>query len=223
MKLRSVKSINLKNQKVLLRVDCNVPLKEGRIADDTRIKSVLPTIKYLLSKKASIIILSHLGRPKAREPELSNKPVAIRLSKLLNKKVGFVNEVTGPAVKERTAELKPGQVLMLENTRFDKREEKNEASLAREWSEMADLFVNDGFAVSHRAQSSVAAIASFLPSCAGLLLESEIANLSRVLEANDKPRVAIIGGAKLETKVKVIKNLLKRISNHQIILRITSL
>ena len=210
MKLKTIKSAKLKNKKVLLRVDCNVPLKSGKIADDTRIKSVLPTIKYLLNKNCPVIILNHLGRPKAMEPALSNQAVASRLSKLLNKKVDFVNEVSGEKAKKAADELKLGQILMLENTRFDPREKENSNSLAKDWSEMADLFVNDGFAVSHRAEASVTAIANYLPSYAGLLLESEVINLLKVFQSKARPKIAIIGGAKLETKVKVIKNLLKK-------------
>ncbi|MBU1131592.1 phosphoglycerate kinase [Patescibacteria group bacterium] len=212
MKIRSIKSTkDLKGKKVLLRVDFNVPLKKGKIIDDFRIKSGLPTIKYLLNKGAAVIILNHLGRPKGKvTAELSNKPVSQRLSKLLKKKVIQLDEVVGAKSSKTVKSLKLGQIVMLENVRFHHREEKNCKRLARTLASYADLFVNDAFAVCHRKASSVSAITEYLPSYAGLLLESEIENLSKVLESKVKPKVAIIGGAKLETKVKVITNLLKK-------------
>lgn len=212
MKLKTIKEIkNLKGKKVLLRVDFNVPLKNGKVIDDFRIRAGLPTIKYLLSHDAAIIILNHLGRPEAKvTPGLSNKPVAKRLSEILNKKVVQLDGVAGIKVKEKINELKAGQIVMLENVRFNKGEESDNRQLARAWASYVDLFVNDAFAVSHRKASSISAITKYLPSFAGLLLENEINNLNKVLESNLKPKVAIIGGAKLETKVKVIKYLLDK-------------
>ena len=188
-----------------------MPIKNGKILDDFRIKSGLPTITYLLKNGASVIILNHLGRPKGKVvPELSNKPVSQRLSKLLKKKVIQLGDVVSQKNSEAIENLSSGQIAMLENIRFHEREEINCRRLAKQWSALADLYINDAFAVSHRQASSVVAITEYLPSYAGLLLESEIVNLSKVLESKTKPKVAIIGGAKLDTKIKVIKNLLKK-------------
>src|SRR3989339_190615 len=212
MKFKSIREVkNLKNKKVLLRVDFNVPLKNGRIAEDSRIKAAVPTVKYLVKKGASIIILSHLGRPKGQAtPELSNKILAKRLARLLKMKVGFAPEVVGSKVKRAAKNLKAKEILMLENVRFHQGEKTDSRALAKSWSTCADLYVNDAFAVSHRAEASVAAITRYLPSYAGLLMEAEIKNLSKVLETKAGPKVAIIGGSKLETKVGVVKNLLKK-------------
>jgi len=212
MKLKSIQSIkNLKNKKVLLRVDFNVPFKNGRIKDDFRIKAGLPTIKFLLSKGASIIILNHLGRPKGQVvAELSNKPIAARLSKLINRPVIQASGVIGPVVTQLTQKLSAGQILMLENVRFNDQEEKNGRKFAKNLAGLGNWYVNDAFAVCHRLGSSVSAITEYLPSAAGFLLEQEISNLSKVLESPLRPKVAIIGGAKLETKVKVLKNLLAK-------------
>jgi phosphoglycerate kinase len=212
MKLKSIREIkNLKNKKVLLRVDFNVPLKNGRIAEDSRIKAAVPTIKYLVKKGASVIILSHLGRPKGKSvPELSNKILAERLSRLLKIKVGFSPEVSGIKVKPAVKNLRAKEVLMLENVRFSAGEKNNSKQLAKSWSNGIDFYVNDAFAVSHRLEASVAAITRYLPSYAGLLMEAEVKNLSKVLETSIGPKVAIIGGTKLETKVGVVKNLLKK-------------
>ena len=212
MKFKSIREVkNLKNKKVLLRVDFNVPLKNGRIAEDSRIKAAVPTVKYLVKKGASIIILSHLGRPKGQAtPELSNKILAKRLARLLKMKVGFAPEVVGSKVKRAAKNLKAKEILMLENVRFHQGEKTDSRALAKSWSTCADLYVNDAFAVSHRAEASVAAITRYLPSYAGLLMEAEVKNLSKVLETKAGPKVAIIGGSKLETKVGVVKNLLKK-------------
>lgn len=215
MKLKTIKQIkNLKNKKVLLRVDFNVPVKNNKVLEDFRIQAGLPTIRYLIKQGAKVIILNHLGRPKGQiVAELSNLPIAKQLAKLLKKKVNFVNEVVGEKVQLTVNHLSAGEILMLENVRFHPREEKDCHKLAKEWSGLADLYVNDAFAVSHRKSSSTAAITEYLPSYAGLLLESEVNHLSRVLESQVKPKIAIIGGAKLETKVAVIKNLLKKMDN----------
>jgi len=212
MKLKTIKQVkNLKGKRVLLRVDFNVPLKNEKVEDDFRIKAGLATIKYLLSRGASIIILSHLGRPAGKVvPELSNRPVSQRLSKLLNKKVVQLNEVVGSMVERVTGQLKPGQIIMLENVRFHPREEINCQRLAKTLASDVDLYVNDAFAVCHRQAASISAITKYLPSYAGLLLEKEVENLSKVLESRIQPKVAIIGGVKIETKVKVIKNLLNK-------------
>lgn len=215
MKSRLIRELkNLKNKKVLLRVDFNVPLKTSKVADDFRIKAGLPTINYLLSRGASVVILNHIGRPDGKViPGLSNKPVAKRLSELLNKKVVQLNEVVGQTIKKAITSLKGGGIIILENVRFEKGEEKNDRSFAKKLASNVDLYVNDAFAVCHRQAASVSAITKYLPSYAGLLLEKEIINLNKVLESKLRPKIAIIGGAKLETKIKVIKNLLNKMDN----------
>lgn len=212
MKLKTIKEIkNFKNKKVLLRVDFNVPVKNGRVLEDFRIKSGLPTIKYLTEHGAAVIILNHLGRPQGKfVAALSNKPIAQKLSKLLKQPVKFINKVAGSQVQSAVDNLASGEVVMLENVRFHPGEEKNDQTLAKEWSKCAEIFVNDAFAVSHRAASSTSAIAAYLPSFAGLLLETEVNHLSRILESKVRPKIAIIGGAKLDTKIAVIKNLLTK-------------
>jgi len=204
MKLKTIKSIkNLKGKKVLLRVDFNLPLdKRGRILDDTRIKLTLPTIKYLYQKGATIIILTHLGRPGGKVvTKLSTKVISQRLAKLLKKKVTHLKDLNINS---------SDRILMLENIRFQPREKMNCKRLSKKLAKLADIYVNDAFAVSHRAHSSISAITDYLPSSAGFQLEKEIDNLNKVLKAKTKPKVAIIGGVKLETKVKVIKNLLAK-------------
>lgn len=199
-KLESVKS--LKNKRVLLRVDFNVPIKNGVVADDFKIRASLPTIQYLLKKNARIIIVSHLGRPKGADNDLTLKPVAKVLEKLTDQKVQFCKMEDAPSAD--------GSIMLLENIRFYPGEEKNDSVFARSLSELADIFVLDGFAVAHRDSASVSGVAKFLPAYAGLLLTREIVGLDRAVDHPKKPMVAIIGGAKTETKIPVVKNLLKK-------------
>jgi len=212
MQLKSIRVVkNLKNKIVLLRADFNVPLtSNGRVAEDLKIRETIPTIKYLLAKKAKVVILSHLGRPKGKiVAKYSNRPIALKLGQILAKKVAFCPETIGPQALRAVRCLKAGQVLMLENVRFNKAEEKVDLKYAKSLAALGDVYVNDAFAVSHRAQNSLTGITKFLSAFAGLLMEKEVRHLSQVLESKAKPKIAIIGGAKLETKVKVIKNLLK--------------
>ena len=208
---KSVKDIDVKGKKVLVRVDFNVPIKDGKIGDDTRIRAALPTINYLIDQGAALILCSHLGRPKdAPDPEFSLKPVAEYLGGLLNKKVAFAEDCIGPKAEEAAAELKPGDVLVLENTRFHKEEKKNDPEMARQLASLADVFVNDAFGSAHRAHASTEGVTKFLPSVAGFLLEKEIKYLDQAIEDPKRPFVAILGGAKVSDKIGVIKNLLTK-------------
>jgi phosphoglycerate kinase len=198
---------NIAGKRILVRVDFNVPLKNGQITDDTRIRAALPTIEHLLSKGASIVLMSHLGRPKGVDPSQSLKPVAARLSELLKRPVQSADDCVGPAVEAQAKALKPGEVLLLENLRFHKEEEKNDPAFAKQLAATADLYVDDAFGSAHRAHASVEAVAHFLPASAGFLMEKEINYLGRVLSNPERPLVAILGGAKISDKLPVIKNL----------------
>lgn len=213
MKIKSIKEIkNLKGKNILVRVDCNVPLNDkGQIVEDYKIKSSLPTIRHLLIKGANVILLSHLGRPDGKvDKRFSNQVVAKRISKLLEKKVTLLDELVSEKNIETVKNLGFRQIVMLENVRFSPAEKKNDQAFAKNLAKLGDYYVNDAFAVSHRAEASVSAITRYLPSYAGLLLEKEIKYLSKVLLSKVKPKVAIIGGAKIETKVPVIKNMIKK-------------
>ena len=222
MKIKSIRELkNLKGQRVLLRVDFNVPIsKDGQIdkSEDYKIVQTLPTIKYLIKKGAKIIILTHLGRPDGRVVEkLRLDPVAVRLSQLLNKGVykndNIVETGQAPSLRKQINELKNGDILMLENIRFDRREEAGNKNFAKELANLGDIYINDAFGVCHRDQASVSIIQNYLPSYAGLLLESELKNLSAVINKPLKPLTVIIGGAKISTKIKLIQKFLK-IANH---------
>lgn len=205
----TVRDVDLANKRVVMRVDFNVPMEAGKITDDTRIVEALPTIKYVLEHNAKLILLSHLGKPKGVTPEFSLKPVVDRLSELLKRPVKFVPEVFGENSEKLASELKSGEILMLENTRFDKEEEKGDYGLARRWAELADIHVNDAFGTAHRAHSSNVCVANFIPSVSGFLMEKEIKFLSKVTYNPDKPYAVILGGAKVSDKIGVIFNLLK--------------
>ncbi len=208
---KTIRDIDAKGKKVLVRVDFNVPLKEGVVGDDTRIQAALPTIKYLLDQGAAVILCSHLGRPKGGpEEKYSMKPVAEHLAKLLGKKVAFAPDCIGVPATEAAAALKAGDVLLLENTRFHAEEEKNGMDMAKEMASLADLFVNDAFGTAHRAHASTEGVTHFLPGVAGFLLEKEIKYLGQAVADPKKPFVAIMGGAKISDKIGVIKNLLKK-------------
>ena len=213
MEKKSIKDISVSNKKVFIRVDYNVPMdKEGNITEDTRIRATLPTLQYLLDQDAAIIIASHLGRPKGVVvPELSLVPVAKRLSALLGKEIAVAPDCVGPAVEQMAHQLHPGQILMLENLRFHKAEEKNDPVFSKQLASLADIAVNDAFGVSHRAHASVEGITKFLPTVAGLLMEKEIIFLGQTVANPVHPFVAIIGGAKVSDKIGVIENLLKKV------------
>jgi phosphoglycerate kinase len=206
---KTVADVDVKGKKVFVRVDFNVPTKDGVVGDDTRIRAALPTIQYLLQHGAAVILASHLGRPKGGpEEKFSLKPVAEHLAGLLGTKVQFASDCIGPAAEAAAKALKPGEVLVLENTRFHPEEEANDQNMARAMASLADLYVNDAFGTAHRAHASTEGVARYLPAVAGFLLEKEIKYLGQTLEAPRRPFVAILGGAKISDKIGVIKNLL---------------
>ncbi|MCC6703485.1 MAG: phosphoglycerate kinase [Thermomicrobiales bacterium] len=209
---RSIATAEVSGKRVFVRVDFNVPLKEGVITDDTRIRAALPTIELLRERGARVILGSHLGRPKgAWNDKYSLAPVAVRLAELLGANVQTVNAVTGPDAESAANALNDGDVLLIENLRFDPREEKNDPEFAAELARLADLYVNDAFGAAHRAHASTAGVAAHLPAFAGLLMLGEIEALSRVVSAPERPFVAILGGAKVSDKLAVIDNLLSRV------------
>lgn len=213
MDKKTVRDLDVAGKKVLVRVDFNVPLNDkGEITDDTRITASLPTIQYLLEQKAAVILMAHLGRPKGQiKPELSLAPVAKHLGKLLGKKILFALDCVGEVAQAAASKLKPGHILLLENLRFHKEEEKNDMEFAEKLASLADLYVNDGFGVSHRAHASVEGVTHFLPAAAGFLLEKEIQYVGQAVTNPLHPFVAIIGGAKVSDKIGVISNLLDKV------------
>lgn len=213
MDKKTARDLDVAGKKVLVRVDFNVPLNDkGEITDDTRITASLPTIQYLLEQKAAVILMAHLGRPKGQvKPELSLAPVAKHLGKLLGKKILFAPDCVGEVAQAAASKLKPGHILLLENLRFHKEEEKNDMDFAEKLASLADLYVNDGFGVSHRAHASVEGVTHFLPAAAGFLLEKEIQYVGQAVTNPLHPFVAIIGGAKVSDKIGVISNLLDKV------------
>ncbi len=211
MNKKTIRDFEFKKKRVLVRVDFNVPLKDGRVGDDTRIRAALPTIQYLLEKSGGVILCSHLGRPKGGpDPKYSLAPAAARLGELLGKPVKLVADCVGPVAEDAAASLAPGQVILLENVRFHPEEEKNDARFAQRLSVLADVYVNDAFGSAHRAHASTEGVARHLPAVAGLLMEKEIEYLGQAVEDPPKPYVAILGGAKISDKIGVIENLLAR-------------
>ena len=213
---KTIKDIEVKGKRVLVRCDFNVPLKEGRITDDIRIVSALPTINYLREHGARVILMSHLGRPEGEpKKEFTLAPVAERLTELLSEKVIFAASdlVVDEKVKEAANALKDGEVMLLENVRFRKEETKNGADFAKELASLGDIFVNDAFGTAHRAHASTAGIADYLPCVSGFLIEKEVKFLGDALENPARPFVAIMGGAKVGDKIPVIKNLLKKVDS----------
>lgn len=211
---KSIKDVDLKGKRVFCRVDFNVPMSEGNITDDTRIRAALPTIQYLAEQGAVVILASHLGRPNGEvKEELRLTPVAKRLSELLGKDITKVDEAYGETVKEQISKLEEGNVILLENVRFYPGEEKNDPELAQAFADLADLYVNDAFGAAHRAHASTEGIAKYLPSVAGLLMEKELEVLGKALSNPERPFTAIIGGAKVKDKIGVIENLLEKVDN----------
>ncbi|MET3697505.1 phosphoglycerate kinase [Bacillus oleivorans] len=214
MNKKTLKDIDVKGKRVFCRVDFNVPLKDGKITDETRIQAALPTIQYLTEQGAKVILASHLGRPKGEVvEELRLTPVANRLSELLGNEVKKAGDVVGHSAKALVESLTVGDVLLLENVRFEKGEEKNDPALAKAFAELADLYVNDAFGAAHRAHASTEGIAHHLPAVAGFLMEKEIEILGKALENPDRPFTAIIGGAKVKDKIGVIDHLLDKVDN----------
>lgn len=208
---KSVKDVNVKGKKVLVRVDYNVPIKDGQVGDDTRIRAAMPTLEYLLKNGAAVILMSHLGRPKGGpDPKYSLRPVAAYLSNLLGKEVKFAEDSIGPLAESAAASLQPGEVLLLENTRFHPEEEKNDPEMSRQLASLADIYVNDAFGSAHRAHASTEGVARHLPAVSGFLLEKEIKYLGQAIASPKRPFVAILGGAKISDKIGVIRNLLSR-------------
>ena len=206
---QTVRDIDVKDETVLMRVDFNVPLKDGSVADDTRILAALPTIRYLINENVRLILCSHLGRPKGkRVSELSLYPVAVRLSELLGKPIAFSDDCIGPEAEAKAQALNPGEILLLENTRFHPEEKKNEQDFAKALASLGEIFVNDAFGTAHRAHASSVGVASFLPAVAGLLMEKEIVILGKVLSDPEVPFVAILGGKKISDKIGVVGSLL---------------
>jgi len=206
---KTVRDIDVSGRRVLVRVDFNVPLKDGTVADDMRIRAALPTIQYLLDRDARVILCSHLGRPKGKpEAGLSLKPVADHLAQLLGKPVAFAEDCVGPEAENAAAALGEGEVLLLENTRFHPEEKQNDEGFARALASLADIYVNDAFGSAHRAHASTEGVAHFLPAVAGFLMEKEIEFLGKALEDPARPFMAILGGAKISDKIGVIRRLL---------------
>ncbi|MBO1623843.1 MULTISPECIES: phosphoglycerate kinase [Bacillus] len=214
MNKKSIRDVDLKGKRVFCRVDFNVPMKDGKVTDETRIRAALPTIQYLVEQGAKVILASHLGRPKGQVvEEMRLTPVAARLGELLGKEVKKADEAFGPAVQEMVAAMNEGDVLVLENVRFYAGEEKNDAELAKEFAALADLFVNDAFGAAHRAHASTAGIADYLPAVSGFLMEKELEVLGKALSNPERPFTAIIGGAKVKDKIGVIRHLLDKVDN----------
>lgn len=214
MRKKTITDVAVAGKTVFCRVDFNVPLQDGQITDDTRIRAAIPTIQSLIEREAKVILASHLGRPKGKVvDELRLTPVAKRLAELLGKPVKMVNQVVGEEVTKQVKALQAGDVLLIENVRFEPGEEQNDPKLARAWSELADLYVNDAFGAAHRAHASTVGIAEYLPAVSGILLQKELDILGKALSTPERPFTAIIGGAKVRDKIGVIENLLERVDH----------
>ena len=209
---KSIEDVNVAGKRVLCRCDFNVPTKNGKITSDKRIVAAMPTIKYLVDHNAKVILCSHMGKPKGEwKPELSLQVVAERISELLGKPVIMAKDVVGEDAKAKAAALKDGEVMLLENTRFEKGETKNDPELSKALASMADLFVNDAFGTAHRAHSSTAGVADYLPAVCGYLVQKEVSIMGKALADPERPFVAILGGAKVSDKLNVINNLLEKV------------
>jgi phosphoglycerate kinase len=214
MNKKTVRDVDVKGKRVLVRVDFNVPLKDGAVADDRRIRAALPTIQYLLDQGGAVVLMSHLGRPKGEaKPEFRMDPVADRLSQLLGKPVTKLDDCVGAQVESAVKAMKPGDVILLENTRFKAGETKNDPALAEGLARLGDVYVNDAFGTAHRAHASTAGVAQDLPAVAGFLMEKELNYLGRALADPEPPFLAVLGGAKISDKIGVIQNLLSKVDS----------
>ena len=214
MNKKSIKDIDVKGKRVFCRVDFNVPMQNGVITDDTRVRAALPTIQYLMDQGAKVILASHMGRPKGEvKEELRLTPVAKKLSELLGKEVAKADEAYGDTVKAQIEKMNDGDVLLLENVRFYPGEEKNDPELAKEFASLADIFVNDAFGAAHRAHASTEGIAKHIPAVSGFLMQKELDVLGKAMSNPERPFTAIIGGAKVKDKIGVIENLLDKVDN----------
>jgi phosphoglycerate kinase len=212
MRFRKLDLLDARSKRILLRADLNVPVKDGLVIDSTRLERLCPTIRELSSKGARVIICSHFGRPKGKQvPEMSLRPVARALEDMLGRSVHFVRSCVGPAAEQAVDSLADAGVLVLENTRFDPREEKNDPAMAKQLAALADVYVNDAFSAAHRAHASTEAVAKLLPAYAGRLMQAELQALDAVLGHPERPLAAVIGGAKVSTKLDLLANLVKRI------------
>lgn len=207
---KTIKDVDVRGKRVLVRVDFNVPLQEGAVTDDTRVRAALPTIRYLIDHGARVILVSHLGRPSGEpDPRYSLRPVRRLLQRLIGRNVAFVDEVVGPEAEEAVSRMVDGEILMLENVRFHPGEKANDPEFARALASLADLYVNDAFGAAHRAHASTAGVAAYLPAYAGLLLAREVETLTSMLASPERPFVAILGGSKVSDKFGVIEKLIE--------------
>src|SRR6478609_6876563 len=214
MSKKSVRDVEVAGKRVFVRVDFNVPVENGQITDDTRIRETLPTIKFLVEQGAKVILAAHFGRPNGQVvEELRLTPVAAKLAELLGQNVIKADQSVGEIVKAQVDALENGDVLLLENVRFNEGEEKNDAELAKAFADLADLFVNDAFGAAHRAHASTSGIAAYIPAVSGLLMEKELDVLGKALTRPERPFTAIVGGSKVKDKISVIENLLNLADN----------
>lgn len=211
MNKKTIRDIAVRNKRVLVRVDFNVPLENGKVTDDTRVVASLPTIRYLVEQGAKVILCSHLGRPKGKDQKFTLRPVAARLEQLLGKPVTFVGDCIGQSVERAVEGMNAGDVVLLENVRFYAEEEKNDPEFARKLAAFGDVYVNDAFGSAHRAHASTEGVTKYLPSVAGFLMEKELNYLGAALANPTRPFIAILGGAKVSDKIKVIENLLPKV------------
>jgi phosphoglycerate kinase len=209
----SIKSVDVAGKRVLVREDLNVPMSNGSVGDDSRLRAAAPTLQHLAQRGGRVVVMSHLGRPKDREPDLSLKAVVGDLGRCIGKPVQFAEDCVGDKALAAVDKLESGQVLLLENVRYHKEDESNDAQFARQLASLGDIFVNDAFAASHRAHASVVGVASYLPAFAGELMEAELDALHRALDNPKRPLIAVVGGAKVSTKVGVLRNLLKKVDS----------
>ncbi len=200
-------------KRVLVREDLNVPMSKGAVADDARVRAAAPTLQHLAQRGARVIVMSHLGRPQDREPDLSLKPIAADLARRVGREVQFADDCVGEPATSAADRLQSGQVLLLENVRYHKEDEANDAGFARRLASLGDVYVNDAFAASHRAHASVVGVAAYLPAYAGELMETELKALRQALDNPRRPMVAVVGGAKVSTKVGVLRNLLRKVDS----------